>query len=407
MTTAFDYTSPDVVRDPSAHLSRLREQGPVHCTRMRSGLEIWWVTRYEDARAALVDPRLSHEPAAFRAALERVGLLLDGPHAAAGPRELLTSDPPEHERLRGVVRRAFAPAGVERQRARVEQHAEQLLDAIGARGEVELVHELAFPLIERLTFDLIGFSDRAAALAAPLWSAQIGEWSRHLLAALDATRPHVDLAVPAAEQPTAIGALIAACDREGRLTEAEAVQVLQSVVEGRGTASRKIAEAVYLLLREPGQLRLLREQPELIRPAFEELLRHVCDLGLSVGRVTREDVEIAGKTIPAGRLVQIVLDAANRDPRRFPDPDRLDIARGEERHLSFGRGIHFCLGAALVRLVGQVLVAAVLRRLPDLELACAPAELQWHAEAAEERYLLSTTLERALLRLPVQFTPIT
>jgi cytochrome P450 len=384
---AADLLSEEVLADPYPFYTRLREETSVYRARLPNGLETWQVTRYEDARLVLADRRFSHAEDALRTA----GVFL-GSEALFGP-SLMTSDPPDHTRLRRLVSRAFTPRRVEGLRRRVQEIVDQLLDAMAPRGEADLISAFAFPLPITVICELLGVpSEDRDDLRA--WTrrmvvipgteeererARQGALAlqRYLSRLVAQRKAEVRTDLVDGAQPDLLSALIIARDEEGRLSERELVGTMNLLLfAGHETTANLIGNGMLALFRHPDQLRLLRERPELLPSAIEEFLRYEGPSQRGTFRVAMEDVRLSGVSIPAGSVVMVMIGSADRDSQRFADPDRLDITRASGEHLAFGHGIHYCLGAPLARMEGQVAFGALLSRFPDLALACAPEEVR-------------------------------
>ncbi len=361
-------TDPSVIADPYPLLRELRETSPVH----KTGFSDFWVlTRFDDCRAALRDQRLGNpEPG------DDVPLLF-APNRARdsnGGRSLLSLNPPDHTRIRSLVSRAFTPRRVERLRPSVEAMTHELLDPVAGAGECDLIDALAFPLPANVISELVGVpvedrdwlrplvSDLAVNLEpnrqpeevkqAAVSGARMQEYLHDLI---DRRRvePRDDL----------LSGLIAASDGEDRLTQQEIANTV-SLIYGAGfeTTMNLIGNMVHTLMRHPDQLARLRAERRLVPSAVEEVLRFEPPVQLD-GRYARADAEIAGQHLRRGSGVLTLFGAANRDPAVVDDPDRFDVGRrGDVPMLSFGSGIHYCLGAALARLEGQVVLEALLGR---------------------------------------------
>ena len=360
-------TDPDVIADPYPLLRELRETSPVHKTGFS---DFWILTRYEDCRTALRDQRLGSPEAGD----EAPSLLASSRQRRADvPRSLLFLNPPDHTRIRSLVSRAFTPRRVERLRPAVEAMTEELLDPIAEAGECDLIDALAFPLPANVISELVGVpvSDRdwlrplVSDLAATLEpTRQPGEVERAEAASVKVNRYLNDLIDSRRAEPAddLLSGLIAASDGEDRLTQPEvAVTVSLIYAAGFETTMNLIGNMVHTLLRHPDQLARLRADRSLVPSAVDEVLRFQPPVQID-GRYVRADTEIGGHTIPEGHGVLTLLGAANRDPAAVDDPDRFDVGRSEVPMLSFGSGIHYCLGAALARLEGQVVLQALLDR---------------------------------------------
>ncbi|MGW1731351.1 cytochrome P450 [Streptomyces sp. NBC_01544] len=378
------YADPAFVSDPFPLYRQLREEGPVRRAVIAGGLEAWLVTRYDDGLAALADPRLSSD--VRDASDPRLLRQLPVTERESMISNMLRSDPPDHTRLRRLVSRAFTVRRVAELRPRVQEISDRLLDAVAPTGRAELVADFALPLPVTVISELLGvpvedrhdfqrWTDdmllRRAELPDP---ALVDEsWQRmhsYLTKLLEAkrARPGDDL----------LGALITARDEEQQLNEDELIAMsFLLLVAGYITTVNLIGGGIAALLANPRQLEMLRDDPTLLPGAIEEFLRYDGPVNPGIARFAREDVEIAGVNIPRGATVLIASAIADRDPARFSDPDRLDITRRDTAHLAFGHGIHYCLGAPLARLEGQIAIGTALRRLPDLALAVPPGELRW------------------------------
>jgi cytochrome P450 len=373
--------------DPFPLFAALRQRGAVHPVTLADGHEAWLVVRYDEARAALNDPRMSKDmQAALALSPDVVAEGLPGPVFS---RHMLNVDPPDHTRLRGLVAAAFSMKRIEALRPRVRAIVDDLLDAIGAMDPdttVDLVASFAFPLPFTVICELLGVPepDRAVlgreltALLSPVSTP--AEYAR-ASAASKAVVAMLSALVEAKEEAPGddlVTALLEARDGDERLTHQELLStIFQLIVAGHDTTTSLIGNSVVALLRHPAQLELLRAEPGRIAAAVEELLRYDAPVPHSTFRYAVEPVELAGTTIPAGAQVVISLAAADRDDQRYADPDTLDIDRPYARHLAFGHGIHFCLGAPLARMEGQLALAALLDRFPELRLAVDFDDLHW------------------------------
>ncbi|MFJ6948102.1 cytochrome P450 [Streptomyces wuyuanensis] len=394
------YTDPAFVADPFPLYRLLREEGPVRRAVIAGGVEAWLVTRYEDGLAALSDARLSSD--VRDASDPRLMQQLPSTERESMVSNMLRSDPPDHTRLRRLVSKAFTARRVAEMRPRIQEITDRLLDELLPTGRAELVADFALPLPVTVISELLGvplddrhefqrWTDdmvlRRAEMPDPAAVDAAWRQMRGYLTGLIAekrARPEDDL----------LSALITARDEERRLNEDELIAMaFLLLVAGYITTVNLIGSGVAALLAHPDQLALLRDDPELLPGAIEEFLRYDGPVNPGIARFAREDVEIAGVTVPRGATVLIASAIADRDPSRFADPDRLDVTRHDNAHLAFGHGIHYCLGAPLARLEGQIAIGTVLRRLPDLALAVRPEELEWRPGGL-----------RGPARLPVTFT---
>jgi len=393
----FDPLSPAFYADPYPAYRRLRETDPVWL----SPLGLWILTGYDDCVMSLRDPRFGRD--GFEAILSAQY----GEESEPGrlPRSMLFRDPPDHTRLRSLVNRAFTPRVIEGMREQIEGVVHRLLDRVQGRGQMDVIADLAYPLPVTVICDMLGVpvADHE----------QIRAWSSDTIRSLDAIGIPSDPSIiergragrrgiaeyfrgllpERRRHPRAdlLSSLIAAEEQGDRLTEGELLATCVLLfIAGHETTVNLIGNGLLALLQHPDQLERLRREPGLISRAVEELLRFDSPVQRTA-RITNAEVELGGKTIPKGAFVVTAIGAANRDPAHFPDPDRLDIARADNRHIAFGFGIHFCLGAPLARVEGQLAIGALLERMPRLRLA--GPERQWRE---------SSTL-RGLKTLPVVF----
>ncbi|WP_436773378.1 cytochrome P450 family protein [Yinghuangia sp. YIM S09857] len=393
----------EFIADPYPAYAYLREHAPVHRTTLPSGVEAWLVTRYADARQALADQRLSKNPRHSEQAWKQGKVGVPGEQRSGIGAHLLNLDPPDHTRLRRLVSKAFTPRRAEEFRPRVQELTDRLIDGFAAAGEADLIHDFAFPLPIYAVCDLLGvpaedqedFRTWAGMMirhgAGPRGG--VARAVRHMQGYLKDLihRKRGDLG------DDLISGLIRASDHGEHLTEDEAAAMAFILLfAGFETTVNLIGNGLLTLLTHPDARAVLQREPDLrVAAAIEELLRYDGPVELATWRFTTCDTPIGGAVIPAGEPVLVVLASADRDPRRFADPDTLDLARSDNPHLAFGHGVHYCIGAPLARLEGQIAVTTLLRRLPDLGLAEPAGELRWRGGL----------IMRGLQRLPVRFTP--
>jgi cytochrome P450 len=395
----FDPADPALVEDPYPRYRRLREMEPVH----RAPAGYWVLSRYADVAPLLRDPRLGkgfHRIASCPMAAGRGGA--GSPLVAEMSRWMLFQDPPDHTRLRGLVSRAFTPRAVERIRVRVQEVVDGLIDCVaGARG-MDAIADFAFPLPVTVITEMLGFptgdADRCRAwtiaAARVLDPCQTPEQLQRSMDALEHLSDYArgQIAVRRrAPRDDLLSVLIAAEADGERLSEDELVSTV-SLLFGAGheTTVNLIGNGLLALLRHPGELSRLRSDASLVPNAVEELLRYDSPAQL-VRRWAHEDLEVGGVHIARGDELVLLVGAANRDPERFDDPDVVDVGRDDVRHVSFGGGPHFCLGAMLARMEAQIAFATLVSRLPDMELGT--DHVQWR-----EHVVL-----RGLKALPVRF----
>ncbi|WP_374191337.1 cytochrome P450 family protein [Streptomyces argyrophylli] len=382
---AAERCTPEFRRDPHAVYARLRDAAPVCPMSPPHGNETYLITRYDDARAALADPRLSKDMYGAMDAYRRIF----GDSSVALDDNMLNSDAPKHTRLRRLVNSAFTPRRVAALRPRIEEIVRDLLDGCPTREPFDLLPVFAFPLPIIVICDLLGVpaEDRARMqhLSTTVAQTGFGEEAKRAQqqAEGDLHAYFTDLITAKRERPAddLLSALIAARDNDGGLTEGELVSTAFLLMfAGHKTTAYLIGNAVHHLLSHPAQLRAVREDPELIRAAVEELVRYDGSVESATFRYATEDVEYGGTRIPKGALVQIALSAANRDPRKFDAPDELDVRRpgnAQDAHLGFGHGSHYCLGAPLARLETQLALTRLFERFPRMALADPAGGPRW------------------------------
>jgi cytochrome P450 len=370
--------------------------GPVHRIVTPNGAPAWLVTGHDEVRGALTDRRVVKGPP-LHGPLAR----LLPPDAAAVQRHMLYRNPPDHTRLRRLVSAAFTRRRVEEMAPRVRHLADQLLEGMAGRTEVDLVEQFAYPLPLTVICELLGIPElvrpvfrrwTTAIIAGPFAGAESYVAAATGLAAYARELLREKRRVPADDL---VSALVDGRDGD-RLTEDELVgMVFLLVAAGHETTVNLIGNGTLALLTHPDQLALLRAEPDRLPAAVEEMLRYDGSLQVALPYSTLEPVELGGTRIAAGEMLLLGLLAANRDPRRFTEPDTFDITRTPTPHLAFGHGPHHCLGAALARLEGRIAFAALLSRFPQLRLAVPVGELRWQPNL----------LVNALTELPVSLTP--
>jgi cytochrome P450 len=315
---------------------------------------------------------------------------------------MLFKDPPDHTRLRTLVNKAFTPRVVEKMRVRVQEIVDDLLDEAVPRGEMDVISDFAYPLPVRVIAEMLGvppedrdrfkgWSRGVAPILDPMISDEV--FFKVAEAGLALAMYFDELVATRRAQPRddLVSELIAAEDQGDKLTEEELrATLILLLVAGHETTMNLIGNGLYALFRNPDEMERLRADTALGKTAVEELLRYDGPVHLTA-RTALEDVEVGGVAVEAGEMCVVVLGAANRDPDQFPDPDRLDVGRGHNRHIAFSAGGHFCVGATLARLEGEIAFETLLRRLPGLKRA-----------TNDVSYRATVTL-RGLEALPVSF----
>jgi pimeloyl-[acyl-carrier protein] synthase len=370
---------PQVLADPYPLYERLRREDPVHWDPY---LHSWVVTRYADVITVLHDFSAARTPTPEQ--LSAIGLSRLTPLARVMVKQMLFLDPPSHSRIRGLAAFAFTPARVAALRNRIQQLADKLLDAVAPSGRMDVLADFAEPLPAIVTSELFGVSTEFA-LQLKTWSAKFAEMLGNfqhnpdrIPSMLDTIENLTEFFRKAVEEqkrkpcPGLVHSLVKAELEGDRLTEGEIIaNCIITLVGGLETTTNLIGNGVLTLLRHPHELRRLQNNPSLIISAVEELLRYESP-SQHTARLAPTDITLGGKNIRKRQAVIAVMGAGNRDPERFPDPDRLDLARQDNRHLAFGWAAHFCFGAPLARLEGQVAFATLLNRFPNLSLEAQP-----------------------------------
>jgi cytochrome P450 len=373
---------PAVLADPYPLYRRLRTEAPVHWDPF---LHVWVVTRYPDVVHVLNEFSANRTPTPEH--LAAMGLSGLSPIAEVMVKQMLFLDAPPHTRIRSLAARAFTPRRVEALRTHIQEIADRLIEAVLPLGHIDLIRDLGEPLPCIVAAELLGVpSEHFGQLKT--WSQDFAE----MLGNFQHNPEHAPRIAKSVEAMTAyfrqaladqrgqpprglIGDLMNAEVDGDRLTDDEIIaNVIVTMVGGQETTTNLIGNGMLALLRHRDQLERLRDDPALVPSAVEELLRYDCP-SQQTARLAPDDVVLGGKTIRKRQAVIAVMAAANRDPQRFPDPDRLDLGRRDNRHVAFGWGPHFCFGAALARIEGQVAFETLLRRLPNIQLA--PGSLGW------------------------------
>ena len=380
-----DLKSAENIQHPFPVYRWLRDQAPVYWS---ESLTAWVVTRYADVVDVFGNPqtfssdrfrRIDERYASQRPAVQAVAEVLG--------HWLVFRDPPDHDRLRGLLQSSFTPKTLESSRERIQRTADTLLDRVVARGTMDFIREVAFPLPATVIAGLMGApEDDLEAIKA--WSDRLASY---LGGAVDARDNFTEASAGVAALVRYFDALLRERERQpsddlmtlmlraehqgDRLTHDEVVaNCVLLLFAGHETTTNLLGNGLFHLLRHPAQAALLRADPSLLHHAVEELLRYDGPVPATV-KIATEDRSWHGRTIRRGDMVMPFMASANRDPRQFPDPDTLDVCRAPERHVAFAAGMHFCVGAWLARLEARIVLDTVFRRLPDLELAS--VEVRW------------------------------
>ena len=393
----FNLLDPEVLANPYPLFHRLRAEDPVHWDPF---LHSWVVTRYADVVRVLKEFSAARTPSPDQ--LTAIGLSQLNPIARVMVKQMLFLDAPAHTRIRGLASAAFTPGKVEALRSHIREITRELIDKVASSGRMEVIADLAEPLPCIVTAEMLGVPVEDHR-RLKLWSQDFAE----MLGNFQHNPDHAARILKSTEEMTTyfrcamhneklrpdglVCSLRDAKVQGDSLTEEEVIaNCIVTMVGGQETTTNLIGNGVLSLLRNPDQLEKLRANPALIPSAVEELLRYESP-SQHTARLAPEDTQIGGKTIQKRQAVMAVMAAANRDPERFPDPDRLDIARADNKHVAFGGGAHFCFGAALAHIEGQIVFEELLRRFPVWSLD--PGPLGWRTNLGL----------RGLTALPVSF----
>lgn len=394
----FRLLDPEVLADPYPLYNRLRDEAPVHWDPY---LFSWVVTKYTDVQTVLHSFSAERTPTPEQ--LTAMGLESFNPVAQVMVKQMLFLDGSAHQRLRGLAAYAFTPGRVAVLRSHIEEIVNRLIDDVQSRGRMDLIHDFAVPLPAIVTAEMLGVPT-ADRFKLKDWSADFAE----MLGNFQHNPGRLPQVLKSVEEMTAyfrnaiqeirakpreglIHAFLTAETNGDRFTDEEVIaNTIVTMVGGQETTTNLIGNGILTLLRNPEQLARLRSDLSLIPSAVEELLRYESP-SQHTARLAHEDTELGGKLIRKRQAVIAVMAAANRDPERFTNPDQLDLARKDNKHLAFGHAAHFCFGAPLARMEGQLAFEALLRRLPGLELE--PGPLVWRNNLGL----------RGLTSLPVRF----
>jgi cytochrome P450 PksS len=385
----FDLASPQFKASPYPTYARLREEAPVYRTTLGGKRTAWLVTRYDDVLALLRDPRFAKNPTNARTPGQRAKEPWMPAFVRPLTRNMLDLDAPDHTRLRALVQKAFTPRLVEQLRPRIQMLADDLLTNAQRSGHIELISAYALPVPLTIIAELLGVP-AADQPTFHRWSSKIVSVSsgRDMLRVMPAIWAFLRYLRKLVAQRRAeprndlISALVRVEEAGDTLSEDELLaMVFLLLVAGHETTVNLIGSGTLALLQHAEQCGRLRQDPALVKTAVEELVRFVSPVECTTERYAREDVTIADVTIQRGELVLGVIGSANRDATHFPAPDTLDLAREPNRHLSFGLGARYCLGAPLARLEAQIAITTLLDRWPNLRLAEQPQALRWRRNA--------------------------
>ena len=400
-TQPVNIVSAEFKADPFPFLAHLRASDPVYRTALSDKTSVWLITRYDDVNALLRDGRFTKNRRSALTKEQLRKLPWTPPMFRPLERNMLDLDPPDHTRLRSLVHKAFTPSLVEQMRSRTQAIADDLLDRVLWLGEMDLIRDFALPLPMTIITEMLGvptkdhdkfhrWSKAVVSLTSPSPTLRVipAVWKfiRYLRQFFKLRRrdPQDDL----------VSALIKVEEAGDKLNEDELLaMVFLLLIAGHETTVNLIGNGTLALLENPNEISKLRSEPSLVKLAVEELLRYTSPVLMTSERYARENAMIHGVTIPRGEMTLGVIGSANRDETVFDDANELHITRDPNKHLSFGQGIHFCLGAPLARMEAQIAFTTLLQRLPDLRLKNSPHSLRWRP----------SMILRGLASLPVRF----
>jgi pimeloyl-[acyl-carrier protein] synthase len=397
----YNLTTPEVLANPYPTYRRILLENPVYWSDFFGG---WYLMRYKDVAAAMQDKRISAKrpPVSKLPELEQQKIL---PLLETLSKWILFSDPPEHTRLRTLFNKAFTPSIIDSMAERIQTLVDELIDGVYELGQIDIIHDLAYPIPAIVIAQMLGAksSDRE----------QFKKWSDDLARFFGMFRMQPEILTSAQQsiiemteyfrcileerrhtpQDDLISRLIFAQEKENSLDDDELLSnCVFLTFAGHETTTNLIANGLLALLKNPHQMQKLKDDPSLITTTIEEFLRYDSPVQRQA-RIAVADLEIDGKQISQGQRLFLMIGAANRDPEQFSDPDKLDITRQENPHLAFGKGTHFCLGAALGRLEAQIAINTIVRRFNNLRLDT--DHIEWHENPSL----------RGMKSMPVAFNP--
>src|SRR5437588_4945759 len=401
--TQVDVTNATFKANPFPFYAQLRAEAPVFRVTVHrlTSQRAWLITRYSDVQDVLKDARFAKNPRNAMSPEQLKKRPWIPSMFKPLEQNMLDLDSPDHTRLRALVHKAFTPRLIEQMRDQIQALTNELLERAEPNGGMDLIADFALPL----PLTMIG-----RILGVPAQDNQkFHRWSKTVVSA--GTNMNYFVLIPtimrfmgylkklvkerrAHPKDDLVTALVQAKEGSDQLSDDEILaMIFLLLIAGHETTVNLIGSGTFALLEHPDQLAKLRSEPALIKTAIEELVRFVCPLEMATERYAREDITIAETTIPRGELVMAVIGSANRDANYFDNPDSLEITRKNNKHLSFGHGAHYCLGASLARLEGQIAISTLVQRMPNLRLSIAPEQLRWRG----------TFVLRGLEALPVSF----
>jgi cytochrome P450 PksS len=407
MTTSIEVNpfDPRVKANPYPAYATLRKDAPVYRLNNPAGPSMWVVTRYEDVLSVFKDSRFIKDVTKLYTPEQLAQRPLGRPEYVhlekLMTQHMLSMDPPDHTRLRSLVSKAFTPRRVEQLRPRIQEIAYELLDVMEGSSTVDLIDSYAFPLPIQVITEMLGVPSEDRDNFR-LWSNTIISGGDHMNTGQDLIEAAqgfydylVKLLAERQSNPTGdmLSDLLAVEEQGQHLSQDELISMVWLLIlAGHETTVNLIGNGMLALLQNPEQMTKLKQDPSLITQAVEEFLRYEGPVETSTSRFASEDIELGGQLIAKGEMVLLFINSADHDPDQFAEPDKLDITRTNSKHVAFGYGIHFCLGAPLARLEGQIAINALLERKPNIHLATDASNLIWRAG-----------IVRGVQKLPVAF----
>jgi cytochrome P450 len=399
----------DFMQKPYELLKRYRDAGRVHHVIFPHGADVWLITRYDDVRDLLQDSRVLKDGSRMNEMFARhTGTYVEGEKPDVGFDDelsihMLNSDPPRHTRLRSLVSKSFTLRTMEKLRGRVEEIVDEHLERLEGHDNIDLVAEYALPVPVDLICTVLGIphDDRNSFRRWAVELVGAGQPPEVVRAATDSIVAYARECIKdkrANPSDDLISGLLPGRDGDALTDDELVTMIFLFTVAGHVTSQHTLSNGVFHLLRNPDQLKLLRDDPELIRPAVDELIRYDGGVGVATFRFTGEEVQVGDTVIPPNQIMALSVLSAHRDERRYPDPDRLDVQRRPNGILGFGHGPHFCIGQPLAKIQTEIALRKLILRYPDLRFADGvdPDSLEWE----------SSPLLRGLITLPVATTPL-
>lgn len=396
-----DVTDTAFKANPFPFYAQLRAEAPVFPIKLPTRQRAWLITRYGDVLNALKDERFAKDPRNAMTSEQLTKLPWVPSMFKPLEHNMLDLDSPDHTRLRALVHKAFTPRLIEQMRDQIQALTNELLDEAERNGGMDVIADFALPLPLTMIGRILGVPAQD--------NRKFHRWTRTVISG--GTNRNLFVLIPsimrfmgymkklirerhAHPNDDLVTALVQAKDGSDQLSEDEILaMIFLLLIAGHETTVNLIGSGTLALLEHPDQLAKLRNEPALIKTAIEELVRFVCPVEMATERYAREAITIAETIIPRGEPVMVVIGSANRDPDYFENPDSLNITRANNKHLAFGHGPHYCLGASLARLEGQIAISSLVQRMPNLRLNIAPDQLRWRG----------TFILRGLEALPVSF----